>query len=501
MGAAPDLGNLQLRTLTPAHLCEFTGQGRWKFFKHLRIIQDFFWRLETGEIKRGMIFMPPQHGKSEYVSGGVVQWKLGQDPSIRCALASYAARISKKWGRRARDFFQNHGKELFGLELDPSKRAADYWGFDGHQGGMVTCGVGGSLTGEPVDFGVIDDPFKDAEQAKSASQREKVWDWYNTVWLTRLSARAKVLIINTRWHPDDLCGRLLALDAEGQGEGWEVLNLAALCPGEDEIPEEDHPEFFPDRLGRQQGEALCPELHSAEKIGKVRETQGESWFWAMFQGRPTPGKGDLIREEYFRYYELGELPCVKDPKTASWYYPDCSWVFDDCIQSWDTKYSKKTTKSGSWVCGQVWGRKGANKYLLYEVRGRWGVEETINQVRALSAMWPIAKVKLFEPKASGPEIVARLQSELTGMLPWPVAGDKETRMRAQEHHYIGSNVWLPSPGLYGWMRPHRMELCQFPNGIYNDRVDAASQALHYFDSRSGGGIPLRQDKKSVKDDL
>ena len=470
------------------------SKGRLKFFRHIQAMQRFFWRLHSGEIKRGMIFCPPQFGKSEYICGAAVPYSMGKNPDLRVGLVSYGAKLAKKWGARNLDFFLKNGPELFGVEVDARRRAAENWGFADHAGGMITCGIGGSLTGEPVDFGIIDDHFKNAEDAKSASNREKVWDWYVTVFLTRLSKNARVLLINTRWHPDDLCGRLLQLHAEGNGEAWEILNLTAIAPYPDEVPEEDHPQFFPDPVGREPGEHLCPEIHAPEEIENARKTQGEAWFWAMYQGRPTPGRGEIVKEEDFRYYEWPELPIIWDPRNACWVYKDQRWKFDHCIQSWDTKYSLKDTKTGAWVAGQVWGLIGARAYLLDEVRGRWGVESTIRECEALVKKWPIATKKLFEPKASGPKIVERLSLKIPGFQTWTCEGDKETRFRAQEHWFTGNNVFLLNPQSGAWVRPWRTEICTFPRGTFKDRVDACGQALDYFSQMGGFAPPDRQDR-------
>lgn len=136
-------------------------------------------------------------------------------------------------------------------------------------------------------------------------------------------------------------------------------------------------------------------------------------------------------------------------------------------------------------------------FLLDLVRGRWGIEETIAQIRLISERWPMANVKLVENKAAGPEIVRRLRNEISGFRDWPVEGDKETRMRAQEHHFVGGHVWLPSPGTAAWMRAFRAELCQFPKG-FSDQVDSCSQALDYLGRRiKSNAKPLTEQRKSV----
>jgi len=483
---------IDLRTVTPTALAMHVDPG-YRVFPHIQVLEDVFLRLWSGEIKRLIVQMPPQHGKSQFISGCALQWALGQDPSLRVALVSYSHRVAKKWGHRARNFFAEYGPELFGLQVSPTKRAGDNWEFLNHRGGMIAVGVTGSLAGEPVDLGIIDDPVKDARCARSLAYREAQWDWYSTVFLTRLSRTGKAVILTTRWHLDDLCGRLLQLEADGHGDGWHVLNLPAIAPASQDVPEEYHSLFFPDPLGRQAGEALCPSLHPLDKLLTQKRAQGEEWFWALCQGLPLAGSGNFVTEEHFRPWEWGELP-VALGRDGAYYYPDLNWRFDEVIQSWDTAYAKNSgAAAGAYVCGQVWARKGAHKYLLDEVRERWGLEDTIQAVRELSRKWPMAGLKLFEAKATGPEVVRRLQSEIPGMLAIPVAGSKEDRARAQQHNWLSGNVHIPASHLFGWVRAHRQELCAFPNGIYKDRVDAAVQAMAWLNDFGSGGA-LREDR-------
>lgn len=487
-----ELGQTDLRCYTPGNLANYISG--WQMFPHMEQIQDVWLRLWAGEFNQLIVQCPPQHGKSMYISGATIPWALGVDPSLRVALCSYTSSVAEKWGENARNFFAEHGPDLFKVQLSPTKRAKKDFELQGCGGGMITRGVGGSLTGNPVDYGVIDDYFKDARQARSPTLRQAVWDWYVTVFLTRLSKRAKVVIMNTRWDLDDLAGRLLQAQDEGNGERWYVLNLPAIAPAPEEVPEESRRLFFPDPCGRAPGEPLCPQLHPLDKLMMLRKTQGEEWFWAMCQGLPRLGTGNFVREEDFKYWEWSELPVAYDARNACYFYPDHRFVFDEVIQSWDTKYAKNNGAAGSFVVGQVWGRKGARAFLLDEVRGRWGLEETITQVKLLSKKWPMAGMKLFEAKANGPNICRRLQDTIPGCYPWPVEGDKLTRALAIVHWYFASNVFIPGRHLAGWVREHVAELCGFPGGIYADRVDAASQALAWFERCFGSGGVLRVDR-------
>ena len=193
--------------------------------------------------------MPPRHGKSELCSVYLPAWYLGTHPERRVILAGHEADFAASWGRRVRDVLEEHGRQLFGARVRADSAAANRWDLVGHAGGMVTAGVGGTITGRGADLLVIDDPHKSAEETGSVTYRERVWDWYRAVARTRLEPGAGVVVVQTRWHEDDLAGRLLA-DAESEGDRWQVLSLPA-------VAEDDDP------LGRSVGDPLWPERFPA----------------------------------------------------------------------------------------------------------------------------------------------------------------------------------------------------------------------------------------------
>lgn len=498
-------------TLTPSTLAQFVTRGQWKFFDHLVILEEAFLELIYGdEYDVLLISMPPQHGKSEYLSGWALKYLMGHFPRSRVALISYTSRLAKKWGESARNFFQEWGRELFGMEVSKHKKAADNWVFDSASfeglddfmpgegygaGSMVTTGTGGGLTGQPVDFGIIDDPIRNMKDAMSPKFIERLHEWYVSVFLSRLSKHAKHAIISTRWVEDDLYGFVLKMAAEA-GLRVRVINLPAIALDPAEVPEEEHKHYFPDPLGRQPGEALCPALHPIEQL-RAMQKLNEHTFNALYQGDPRPGKGSWVQEMWLRAFHPNEIPLQYDTRNLCYYYPDQYRRFDEVIQSWDTKLSRKRRPTGgSYVAGQVWGRIGARAYLLWEVRERWGIDETIEACRELSRLFPMATTKLFEAKASGPEIVQRLEGEIPGCQLWPVDGDKITRAFAEQHWYKAGNVWLPVRDGCPWdVKGHIREIKGFPTLRYNDRVDAASQALAYFRMMMHSGGGGRRDAK------
>src|SRR5690348_3861723 len=238
-----------LATGTPAGLAWVASDGRWQYAPHLRLLSDALWRVAAGHIRRLMVFMPPRHGKSELVSHYFPAWYLGTRPNRRVILTSYEADFAATWGRKVRDVLAEFGPTLYGVRVRDDSSAANRWDLAEHTGGMVTAGVGGPITGRGADVLIIDDPVKNADDALSATMRERVWEWWRSTAYTRLEPSGAAVLVMTRWHEDDLAGRLLG-EMEQGGEHWEVLRLPAIAEEED------------DALGRHPGEALWPQRFS-----------------------------------------------------------------------------------------------------------------------------------------------------------------------------------------------------------------------------------------------
>jgi predicted phage terminase large subunit-like protein len=397
-----------------------------------------------------MVFMPPRHGKSEFISRYSTAWILGKFPDTRIILASYEADFAATWGRKSRDLLEEHGPSLFGIRVSGKSSAANRWDIEGHEGGMVTAGVNGPITGKGADIGIIDDPVKNDQEAMSVTYQERTYEWYKSTFRTRLQRDGAIILIMTRWNENDLAGKLLAAQEE-DGEKWEVVNLPA-------IAEEG------DLLGRDPGQPLCPDLFTIEALRSIEKAVGSFWWASLYQQRPSPAEGGILKRNWWQYYRQT---------------PD---RFDEVIQSWDMAF--KDTKTADFVVGQVWGRKGADKYLLDQVRDRMDFPATVQAVRSLSAKWPQARNKLVEDKANGPAVIATLKNEIPGLIAVNPEGGKVVRAQAASPDIEAGNVYLPDPSVAPWVHDFIEECAAFPNGANDDQVDAMTQALIRFANKS-----------------
>jgi len=233
-----------------------------------------------------VIEAPPRHGKSELVSRYLPAWYLGIFPARRVMLAAYASGFARSWGRKARSLLIEHGRDWFGVEVSGQVRAASEWGITGTEGGMVTAGVGGPLTGRGANLLIVDDPIKNAEQAFSQTIRDNHWDWWQSTASTRIEPGGCAIIIATRWHEDDLSGRLLRDAATGEGSPVRRLRLPAIA--------ETH-----DPLGRAPGEALWPQRWPRERLEQVRLQKEPHWWDSLYQQRPGRHSRSTWPESYF----------------------------------------------------------------------------------------------------------------------------------------------------------------------------------------------------------
>lgn len=262
---------------------------------HVRLMQDKLEAVEKGLVKRLIISMPPRHGKSETVSRKFPAWYLGRNPDKRIIQASYSFNLAKSFARDVRTIIETDiYRAVFSLAIDPEHRAVGDLNLFGHRGGIIAAGVGGSLTGHGAHLFLIDDPIKNSEEAESEVMREKQWDWFRSVALTRLEPNAVMIIMMTRWHQQDLVGKVLAqAKADGLEHEYEVLNLPA-------VAEEN------DALGRPVGEALWSDRYSAEHLATTKNKVGSKVWFSLYQGRPQDPETQIVKREWFRYYR--ELP-------------------------------------------------------------------------------------------------------------------------------------------------------------------------------------------------
>lgn len=438
----------------------------------------------AGKVKRLVISMPPQHGKSELVSKWFVAWMLGNFPWLRVILASYNKEFAAEWGEKVRDTLEEWGKEIFGVEVDQRSSAKHKWrlkrppGYKGNIGRMDSVGIGGAANGKAADLLIIDDPIKNGEEALSATVRAKHKRWVQQVAEARLSADGALILVMTRWHEDDLAGWLYEQALQGIGEDLLVVVLPALALDPEHLPPGAKEYFGPDPLGRAPGEPLCPELHNRAKLEAVR-SRDQHDFWGVFQQFPHNVAGNVFQRDKFQRFSYEACPLVKDPDTGVWRQrKNARFAFDRVIQSWDFTYGSKNGRS--FCVGQVWGQVGDDYWLLHQVRAKLTFDQMLENVKRVSSLFPMAGTKLIEAKAAGPDVIRQLRKEIPGIVDVPVRADKVVRgMAVCPLVNTFQTVFIPED-FVEWVPLFLQEVCAFPMFLTDDQVDAMSQALAYL---------------------
>ena len=405
--------------------------------------------------------MPPRHGKSELTSHWFPAWYLSLNPTKRVILCSYEADFAASWGRRVRQTIEEHGEAL-GVALSADSRAAHRWQLTAG-GGMMTAGVRGPITGKGGDVIIVDDPVKNFEEAYSPTIRQHVWDWWTSTLRTRLEPGAAIVVVMTRWHEDDLAGRLLA-----QERGWREIRMPAICESDD------------DPIGRAQGDALWPSRYGVPALADIEEDVGPLVWAGLFQQRPSPLEGGIFKRTWQRFWFSGDEPPPHMFTMADGTVHVCEQRrlpkrFDEQLASWDLPFKGKATSD--WVAGQIWGRLAADCYLLDQTHARMNFPQQLAAFRTLALRWPKARRKLVEDAANGAAVIASLKSEIQGVIAVPAQGSKEARAAAVSPAFASGNVYLPHPLQAPWVTGYLQELVTFPGARYDDQVDATTQAL------------------------
>lgn len=438
----------------------------------LELIDAALVDIEAGRCDRLIISMPPQEGKTSRVTKIGPLWMLIRNPERRIGIVSYGSDLAETFGREIRQMItSNSGQEGtldLGLRIAADNGAVSAWTLDGHRGGVRSIGLAGGLTGRPVDALFIDDPIANREQAESERYRQRAKDFWTSTGSTRLAPGAPVVVILTRWHEDDLAGWLQSRE---DGHRWRVINIPAQA-------DHDPAKGETDPLGREPGEYM-PSARTSERTGEPRgpadweqiKIQAGSRDWqALYQGRPSPAEGGILKRAWWRRY--AHPLWIERPDGSRWVPGDGAEV----LTSWDMAF--KDTKSSDYVVGQVWLRRGPNVWLLDQTRGRLSFVDTCQAVRALAARWPQSGLKLVEDKANGTAVIDALRLTVAGLVPEEPRGSKYARLAAVSPFVEAGNVHLPEPEMAPWVEDLVEECAAFPNGAHDDQCDALSQALN-----------------------
>lgn len=426
------------------------------------------------------VSMPPRTGKSELASVWTPAWAIEADPTRRVIVASAEATLATSFGRRVRDLLAEHAARLR-ARVSPTVNAASEWETTAG-GGMVSRGIGGMLTGRGADLLIIDDPIRDHEAAASADLRDRQWDWLRSVALPRLEPGGALLYVMTRWHQDDLIGRILSGDHEITTADVDVVRIPAV--GEPLRDGDTLADEAPDALAREPGVPLIlPQAdHStddaAERWASIRRQQGPTYWAGLYQQRPSAPEGAVLRRDWLRRYHRDGDRLDLDGREV----PLDSLTV---LQSWDLAFSD--TEGGSYVVGQVWGAVGADAVLLDQYRDRADYPTTREAMRDLRDRWPQTTAVIVERKANGAAILADLRSEIPGLVGVDPRGSKVQRAYAVQGQLEGGQVWVPHRSSAPFdVDAYVAELGEFPRGAHDDQVDATTQALLRLRSPGGG---------------
>jgi hypothetical protein len=278
---------------SPGSMSAILTDGKEMQAKHLDLIDRVFRDIARGVPRKVLITMPPRHGKSRRSARWAPLWYLSKHPDHRVMIASYSADLADDHGRWIRDAITGYGDQV-GLYLHAGSKAANRFDLadeDGNRldGGLVTAGVGGGLTGKGAHLAVVDDPIKDDADAQSPTMRKRLWEWWTSVLLTRIEPGGSVIVIQTRWHDDDLAGRILAGE---DASDWTILDLPAIADSAD------------DPLGREIGSPLWPLRYGRKALAKIRRSVGERVWWSLFQQKPRPMSGGVWKQEWIDDYRI-----------------------------------------------------------------------------------------------------------------------------------------------------------------------------------------------------
>lgn len=480
----------------PATMAHHLTGGDYRLWPYIRLLSQKFVDAVEGRSKRQIWNLPSRFGKSLLVGGWGPVWCLDRYPTAKIIISAYGDDLANEDAVFVRDTLQAHRAELrTTLRLD--RRRLDRFVTE-QGGGLMAAGINSAITG----FGagghggvVVDDPFKNWQEAHSGHQRDHVWNQYRSVLRTRLDdGDAWIIVVHTRWHEDDLTGRLVKGTEDDTGEEWEVTALPSLA--------EDG-----DVLGRAVGEPIEPERFTLEETLDKHRGMGTYLVSALEQQRPAPEEGNELLRSWWRIED--QLP----PR------------YDDMTSSWDMKLKEKET--GDYTVGQVWGRVGSHYYLVDGIRGQWNQVETRVAMCLLALRYPSCKRHVYENAGYGPEVAEQLKKPqagwqlsdeiasklgvtleerpgverlmrrgLAGIVAQNVKGSKVVRMRAYLGIIEAGDVHLNGhwPGLASFLD----ETAAFPDaGAYDDQVDACSQALKRLSrsparaSAATGKLPAR----------
>lgn len=444
-----DFGSFLIRAMP-----HIQGGAALDYNWHIDAIAYQLERVSKGSCRRLIVNLPPRNLKSIMISVAWVAWRLGNDPTLNFVCVSYSNELSAKHARDCRSIMQSRWyHDLFpGTRINGSRSAAhDFETTAG--GGRLATSIGGTLTGRGGDIIIIDDPIK-PDDANSDTARDAVNEWFHSTLASRLNdkKRGAIVTVMQRLHQYDLCGMLIKTG------DWDVLTLPSIAVEDEIIP------LTRGRVhARKTGDILHPSREPYAALMAVKQGVGSINFEAQYQQNPVPAEGNMIRAEWLRVYD---------------HLPDHGEV----VQSWDTA-SKDGIHNDYSAC--VTSLMSGNRlYVVDVVRQRMEFPELV-KAAAAGARKHGATALLVEDQASGMQLIQSLRTEAPRGVPMPIArrpeSDKKSRVAGISAMIEAGQLLLPREA--PWLAEFKQELLAFPNGRFDDQVDALSQLLAWARTR------------------
>lgn len=420
---------------------------------HIHLIGEYMEAINTGQIQRLIINIPPRHMKSIEVTVCYPVWTWIKHPEKRFIKVSYSDSLSRKHNIIARDiinspWYQENWGSVFKLKNDVNRQDEFK---NNHQGFMLSTSTGGALTGEGGDVIIIDDP-QNPLMANSETEREASVNFFKNTLQTRLNnpRTGAFIIIMQRLHEKDLTGHILS-----ENLGYEHLCLPAIAENRTIV-------VFPiskKEIVREPGDILNAGRFDQEVLDGLKKSMGSIQFAGQMQQSPAPAEGIIFKRKW-----LHEFYSVS-PRTTD-------------IQSWDMAFTK--SEGSAKVAGFVLGKNGADIYIKDLVNDKMDFTESVAAVRVLSGKWKSARAKVVENKANGPAIVNTLKKKIPGMVEFNPKGSKEERAMSVTPYFEAGNIHFPDPETHPWVNDLIKDLLMFPKGTYKDTVDALVQGILYL---------------------
>jgi predicted phage terminase large subunit-like protein len=428
-----------------------------KFHRFLAsVIQDTVERVERGETVRLLLSVPPRVGKSFIVTESLPVWFVGRNPDSMAILTAYNSELAERFGDKNRQKAKRYWKELWDLNISPSQDNKGLFEIKGRRGGVMSVGITGGITGNGGRLIIVDDPYKNGQEAGNPTIRATIETMFRDSVLTRAEGKGNaIIVIHTRWHDEDLIGRL------SKEEGWVVVNLPMVADGGFDV------------LKRIKGEVLVPELgFTGERVKEIMTSVGKRVWNALYQGKPSLENGNIFQRHQFKFYETNTLPAT----------------FDEVSQSWDLSVDNK--KTSDFVAGQVWGRKGGDHYLIKRIKKRMSFTETVEMIKQVTANYPDARRIYIEKRANGGAVIETLNREIGGIIAVNPKESKVARAEAVSVYFESGNIYLPSEKIDRNIEDYINEFLRFPNSDFDDEVDSTTQYLNEVRLKNSGKINI-----------